>query len=271
MLRLLNIELQKMRYNRATKVLLSIYALLFFSVVLFTSIQFKIGDLDFSPADQGIFNFPYIWHFNAYFAAILKIFPALVIISMMTMEYNNRTLKQNLIDGLSKKEFVLSKFYALVALSLASTLLLFLVSLVLGLVFSDQTSIQAIFSEMQYLAGYFLKLITFFSFCFFIATLVKRSAFSVGALFIWWILEGVIRLIIKARGRQQNTEEWLTSVLPLQSMSNLLKEPFTKMGALRETVGQGDSNLHWQYIVIAITWTFIFIFSSYKLLKSKDL
>src|SRR5699024_3097184 len=157
MLRLLNIELQKMRYNRATKILLSIYALLFFSVVLFTSIQFKIGDLDFRPADQGIFNFPYIWHFNAYFAAILKIFPvfffffvlftfnqfyigdfrfrpsyqgifnfpyilhfnsyfaailkifpALVIISMMTMEYNHRTLKQNLIDGLSKKEFVLS-------------------------------------------------------------------------------------------------------------------------------------------------------------------
>ena len=29
---------------------------------------------------------------------------------MMANEYSNKTIKQNLIDGLSKKEFILSKF-----------------------------------------------------------------------------------------------------------------------------------------------------------------
>jgi hypothetical protein len=42
------------------------------------------------------------WHFNTYIAAILKLFLAIVIVSMMANEYSYGTLKQNLIDGLSK-------------------------------------------------------------------------------------------------------------------------------------------------------------------------
>ncbi len=59
---------------------------------------------------MGIFNFPFIWHFNTYVAAWLKFFLAIVIVSMMANEYSYGTLKQNLIDGLSKQEFILSKF-----------------------------------------------------------------------------------------------------------------------------------------------------------------
>jgi hypothetical protein len=46
---------------------------------------------------------PFIWHFNTYIAAILKLFLAIVIVSMMANEYSYGTLKQNLIDGLSKR------------------------------------------------------------------------------------------------------------------------------------------------------------------------
>ena len=46
----------------------------------------------------------------------------------MANEYSNKTLKQNLIDGLSKKEFVLSKFYTVVLFALMSTVFVFFVS-----------------------------------------------------------------------------------------------------------------------------------------------
>ena len=85
-------------------------------IALIASIEFSFGGVNFRVADQGIFNFPFIWHFNTYIAAILKIFLAIVIVSMMSNEYSYRTLKQNLIDGLSKKEFVLSKFRELIFL-----------------------------------------------------------------------------------------------------------------------------------------------------------
>jgi len=272
MLRLLGIEFHKMRYSRATKILLIIYFSLFFSVILFASIRFKFGNIDFQLADQGIFNFPYIWHFNTYFAAIMKIFLALLIVSMISVEYAHNTIKQNLIDGLSKKEFVLSKFYMITALSLASTLLIFLVSLGLGLIFSDFNEIGIIFSRMEYLGGYFLKLLGFFSFCFFLGVWIKRSAFAIAALFVWWIMESIIKGIMMVQVQKNQITDWLTPLLPLESMSNLVREPLTKLGIVKSSFGViRDSNIYGYQILIVLLWTFIFISAAYLLIKKRDL
>ena len=118
MLRLLSIEIQKLRNSRASKVLIIAYFTLLTSIALIAAIKFDIGPIQFHLADQGIFNFPYIWHFNTFIAAFFKIFLLLVIVSMISNEYSNKTLKQNLIDGLSKKEFILSKFYTVVTVCL---------------------------------------------------------------------------------------------------------------------------------------------------------
>lgn len=109
MLRLLSIEYFKLKHNRASKVLTVIYFVLLTSIALVAAIKFDIGFIKFHLAEQGIFNFPFIWHFNTYIASIFKFFLLIVIVSMISNEYSHRTLKQNLIDGLSKKEFILSK------------------------------------------------------------------------------------------------------------------------------------------------------------------
>ena len=122
MLRLLTIEFHKLKHNRASRVLSIIYFGLLTCIALIAAIKFDIGPVKFHLAELGIFNFPYIWHFNTYIAAISKFFLLLVIVSMMANEYSYKTLKQNLIDGLSKKEFILSKFYTVIAFSFISTI-----------------------------------------------------------------------------------------------------------------------------------------------------
>ncbi|HSM63270.1 MAG TPA: ABC transporter permease, partial [Gillisia sp.] len=180
MLRLLSIELHKLRYSRSAKILISTYFILITFIALIASIEFDLGPIHFRLADQGIFNFPFIWHFNSYIAAILKLFLAIVIVSMMSNEYSHRTLKQNLIDGLSKKEFVLSKFLTVLLFSVISTLFLVVVTLILGYSFSDFTELSIVFSDMEYIVGYFVKLLGFFTFCMFVGILIKRSAFALG-------------------------------------------------------------------------------------------
>ncbi|HSP10997.1 MAG TPA: hypothetical protein VLO29_00600, partial [Salegentibacter sp.] len=81
MLRLLNIEFHKLRYSRSAKILVLTYFILLSFIALIASIEFNIGNLEFRVADQGIFNFPFIWHFNTYIAAFLKLFLAIVIVS----------------------------------------------------------------------------------------------------------------------------------------------------------------------------------------------
>lgn len=278
MLRLLSIELHKLRYNRSAKVISIVYFVLITFIALIASIEFKFGSVNFRVADQGIFNFPYIWHFNTYIAAILKIFLAIVIVSMMANEYSYRTLKQNLIDGLSKKEFVLSKFFTVVGFALISTFFVFVVSMILGLMFSDFNEIGIIFSDMEYLLAYFIKLVGFFSFCLFLGILVKRSAFALGFLFVWYIAESILYGLMKWQiFKGTDIANNIAQFFPLQAMSSLIVEPISRLNAIKTAASQLGEGFQKSYDVpvsstlIVIGWTVVFIWLSYVIVKKRDL
>jgi ABC-type transport system involved in multi-copper enzyme maturation permease subunit len=150
--------------------------------------------------ELGIFNFPIIWQITTYFSALFKFFFAIVVVSMIGNEYSNKTLKQNLIDGLNKKEFILSKFYVIIFFSLVSTVIIFILSLILGLIYSSYDEFNIIIREMEFLIAYFLKLVGFFSFCLFLGVLAKRSAFALAFLFIDLILEWIVLGVITWKG-----------------------------------------------------------------------
>ena len=275
MFRLISIELFKIRHHRASLLLIIAYFLLLASISLIAAIKFDIGPIQFHLAEQGIFNFPFIWHFNTYIAAILKFFLLLVIVSMMSNEYSYVTLKQNLIDGLSKKEFILSKFYTVVLFAVVSTVFVFFVSLVLGLIYSDFNEISIIFSDLNYLFAYFVKLVAFFSFGLFLGIWIKRSAFAVGFMIIWSVAENIISGLL--RWKFKLDYEFIMQFFPLTAMSNLIKEPFTKLNAVKtvaKQVGEDltkDFSVHVSDIFIVILWTYIFIYLSYLILKKRDL
>lgn len=278
MLRLLNIELHKLRFNRAAKVISIIYFVLITFIALISSIEFNFGDFHFRVADQGIFNFPYIWHFNTYIAAILKLFLAIVIVSMVSNEYSYRTLKQNLIDGLSKKEFILSKFLTVLLFAAVSTVFIFFVSLILGLLFSDYKEIGIIFSGLQYIGAYFLKLVAFFSFCLFLGVFVKRSAFALGFLIVWQIVEWLAYGLMKWQiFKDSEIADHVSRIFPLNAMANLIKEPFSRLGAIQSAATQLGEDFSKTYevgylnMLITVLWTGLFIYWSYAILKKRDL
>ena len=150
MKRLLSIEFQKIWKNKASRILVLAYFILLSSIALISSIKFTIFGNEIRIADQGIFNFPYIWQFNTFIAALFKIFLAVVIVSMMANEYTYGTLKQNLIDGLNKKEFITSKFLVVGTFALASTLFVFIMSLILGYSFSSYNELSIVFSSKTF-------------------------------------------------------------------------------------------------------------------------
>lgn len=277
MIRLLHIEFIKLWNNRASKVLIISYFALLTSIALVAAIKFDIGPIKFHLADQGIFNFPYIWHFNTFITAFFKLFLAIVIVSMMSNEYSNKTIKQNLIDGLSKKEFILSKFLTVISFSLVSTIFVFVVSLILGLSYSDFNELSIILTDLEFLLAFFVKLMGFFAFCLFLGILVKRSAFALGFLILWQILEGIIRGIIRWKLFDGDTTDAIMGFFPLQAMFNLIDEPFSRLGAVQsmaDQIGERfelDYHIHWYEILIVLGWTAIFIYASHAILKKRDL
>jgi ABC-type transport system involved in multi-copper enzyme maturation permease subunit len=211
-------------------------------------------------------------------ASWLKIFFAIVIVSMVANEYSNKTLKQNLIDGLSKKEYILSKFYMVVVFALISTLFIGITSLILGLIYSDYNEIGIVFSDLEFLIAYFTKHLGFFSFCLFIGILIKRSAFSLGFLCIWFIAEMIsFGLLIDYFGRASKWPEIITGFFPLGSMWSLIDEPFSRISAVKTVAKQIGETVDSSYgvefseVIIVLVWTAIFINLSYYLLKKRDL
>ncbi|MGB5376364.1 ABC transporter permease [Muriicola sp.] len=277
MKRLLQIEFIKLWNNRSSKVLIIAYFVLLTSIALVAAIKFDIGPIKFHLAEQGIFNFPYIWHFNTFVTAFFKLFLAIVIVSMMSNEYSNKTIKQNLIDGLSKKEFVLSKFLTVITFALISTIFVFVVSMILGLIYSDYDEFSIIFSDLEFLLAFFVKLVGFFSFCLFLGVLVKRSAFALGFLILWQVFEGFVRGMIRWKFFDSETTDAIMGFFPLNAMFNLIKEPFSRLNAVQSVANQiGETvslnyHVHWYEILIVLVWTWIFVYLSYLLLKKRDL
>jgi ABC-2 type transport system permease protein len=64
---------------------------------------------------------------------------------------------------------------------------------------------------------------------------------------------------------------------PLTAMSNLIKEPFSRLGAVQTAANQlgeafdKDYSVQFLTVIIVMVWTFLFIFGSYYILKKRDL
>lgn len=274
MLRLIKLELQKLWLNTASRVLIIISFILPFTVLILSSIKINFfGFFTLELGELGIFNFPIIWHITTFFAAQFKFFFAIVVVSMIGNEYSNKTLKQNLIDGLSKKEFILSKFYTIVFFSLCATILIGLATFFIGLYYSSYTEATIIFREVEFLLAYFIKLVGFFSLCLFLGMLLKRSAFALGFLFLLFVSESIAYGLMKWK-LSGHIADGIHNFFPLQSMWNLINQPIQRIVMTKfpeKTDIMYDYAVHWYEIVIVLGWTAIFIFLSFLLLKKRDL
>lgn len=274
MIRLLQLELQKLLLNRTSKILIFISFILPLCVIVLSAIKINFfGFFTLELGELGIFNFPIVWHITTYFSALFKFFFAIVVVSMIGNEYSNKTLKQNLIDGLSKREFILSKFYTIVFFSIISTVIIFILSLVLGLVYSSYNEISIIVREIEFLPAYFLKLLGFFSFCLFLGVLAKRSAFALAFLFVDFILEWIVFGLIVWKSNVEMATK-IQNFFPLTAMSNLIKQPFQRVAMSKfpkkNDLGY-DYAVHLDSSIIVVLWTAIFILSAYYLIKKRDL
>ncbi len=280
MKRLLEIEFHKFKYSRSSKVLTIIYLCIVVAMMFLGVVRVNFIDFEGSLSDLGIFNFPLVWHVSTYFTSFLKIFIAIVIVSLTASEYSNRTIKQNLIDGLSKRELILSKFYFVLVLALLTTMVVFIASLILGLIYSDYNELAIIFSDLQFVGAFFLSHLLFFSFCLFAGILLKRSAFALGFVFVWYIFESILNLA--ARGLDYYYELDITTllshVLPLNAMGNLIKQPFTRISLIDSglnQLGSGDMQfeyaIEWVDVFSVLLWTSLFIYWSFWIVKRRDL
>lgn len=280
MIRLLKLEYFKnLNYNP-----FRIFALLYFLVLtllLFIGlVDFDLAGLKVNLKEQGMYNFPGIWNFTTYIVGLLKIFLGCIIVFSICQEFSNRMFKQNIIDGLSREEFIASKLLTILVFTTFSTLLVFTIALVLGKTYSDTQDGELIFKEIYFVFNYFLKLFTFFTFLMFLSVLFRKSIFVFLGFFMLWFFEKIV-IGVETFGVNKNINEaekakllktkiYYSDYLPLESMSSLIPNPLVRT-KMAQMIGMDFKFDYPVYSVIAcLVWSLIFIGGSYLILKKKD-
>ena len=181
------------------------------------------------PRILPIYDFPDVWQNITFIAARLKIFLAFIVIISLTNEITYKTFRQNIIDGLNRVEFMFSKITMIFVLSLANTLLVFLVGLINGLIYSHDKSLVAIFGNMEFLGAFFLNVFIFLIFSFLVGLIIKRTGIAIVFLGIYaTFMEPIATLIFKHMPKLPAFFAEIAPYFPTQALRDLIPNPYPR-------------------------------------------
>jgi len=225
MINLLLIEFQKLKPYRAMWVIVAAYALIVFSVFHFMGKQ--AVNINSTGIGINVFQYPDIWHKIAYVAGFFNLLLALILIMYSCNEFTFRTYRQNVIDGLSHADLVLSKSCIIVFLSTLSCFFLFIIGAIKGY-YPEGLEGMTFFSKKLYFLGYhFVKTIAYLSIAYLFSVIFQRTTLSIILFIAFMMLESFI---------VSYTGIGALQFLPFSAMGQLIKQPF-----LPEFIQRGEA------------------------------
>lgn len=262
MKRLLNTELLKLLPFKTTWVIIGLFSLLI-------PLVYSIGP-SFFPEDLGIdayaiYNFSQTWNFLPYVSAFFTTLPGVLLIISVTNDFTYGTLRQNVIDGFSRKEWLISKYLFALLLSLTATAIVTITGISYGMLYGDEGTLLG--NNASHLLVYALQTFGILSFSVLVAVFFQRSGISIVLYFLYTIiLETAIGYLLP--------KGW-SLYLPMNTINNLLPFPVNL-----EQFNSGDAVAYGKLLsdplidgpfFLALAYIIIFAGLSYWFLIKQDL
>lgn len=273
MIRAFKLEWLKLKNYRIFWILFGIYLLAQLVITngaVFLLEWLKNQGADFNGLDPTmipIYDFPDLWQNTAWLGSFVKVLIAFIVIISVNNDLTYNTMRQNIIDGVSKKEFILSKFMLIIFIAAACTLVLFASGLVTGFIYSSVTDLSYVFDELEYLLAYFYQLVIFSMLAFLVALLIKKAGFAIiFLLFYSSFLEPIATSIMQYADFAKDHVSWLAKFFPVFAINNLIDVPFPKY-IFREI----QDNVLWHEWLIATAWMSVFTYFIVFILNKRDL
>lgn len=269
MFHLLSLELKKFRKNAVVD-LFAIMFLVTMPTVIFIAKQGQ----DIPQAvlsSEKIFTFPNIWDFQGYVGNwLVFFFLGFIMLYIITSEVGFKTMRQNIITGLSRKEYYLSKFYVGLAFSIFTTLYYVVIVLAIGYFHADPHSFEGAFDNKMAILRFFLMCMGYMSFAIFLGFLFRRSGLAIFFYVCYVIfIEKLIKLVVKS----QIEEPDFINYLPLNSIDDLMPNPAYKIKEYSSTI-KFDLNLLLtdnQAMISSTIYILIFLGLSYWNFQKQDI
>jgi len=222
MYNLLKIEWIKLKYYRTFWVLLvffliSLIALNIFAYNLYNNNRMiAFGEIKAASA----FSFPYVWQTVSYLSGFLLVIPALLIITLTTNEITFRTQRQNIIDGVSRIQFIHTKILLVIILSLIFTVSVGICTLFFGIYEKRLMN----FDNAIYLFYFFLQCVSYINLALLFGLYIKKAGFAISSFILYaWVIEKSVAGILNITFKNH-----IGNYLPLNTSDKLIPLPILK-------------------------------------------
>lgn len=272
MIRLLRIEWLKIKNHRPFWILISLYAACLILVCgggkAFTKfLETKGANFNgISPHILPLYDYPDVWQNITFVGGFFKIFLGFIVVISISNESTFRTIRQNIIDGLSKREFFLGKAMLCASLAAFSTILLALLGLVMASIYSSVQGPSYMFDSMNFLLAHFLGIFTFLLFALMVVLLIPKAGLVIVGLFMYTVIFEPLGTLFMAEA--PHDWEWMRPIapyFPITSVNNLVHFPFPRYAFM-----EIQDYVSIKETLIASTWLLINAGLGYIILKRKD-
>jgi len=265
--RLLSIEWMKLKNYRAFWILLCLYIATIFGA---NYIVFRIQQTIYAQKQaKGIaalvlgnppYSFSSVWQATAHVSSYLLFIPGLIMIISITNEYSYKTHRQNIIDGLTRQQFIVVKILMAAILSLISTCMVVLTAAGFGL--ADGTNPFS-FEGFHYIGYFFLQAMSYIMVAVLMAILFKRGGLAIGVFFAYsMILEQILVLLMN---KYMN---YAGRYLPLETTDILT--PFPRIDKIINTLTSNTPD-YTMFFIIALVYLAAYLFIVIRKFETDDL
>lgn len=216
------------------------------------------------------YDFKHVWQTTSYASGYILILPVMLLIMLVTNEFTYKTSRQNIIDGISRLDFIHVKIILATLFAIISTLFV----IVTGFALASTTGTEFSFHGFSQVGYFFLKAITYNFIAVFISVLIKRTGFAIGVYFIYMSAENIISQLLDVWSMKIKVESKLDlgslgSYLPMNASDSLLSFPENPFKSMAKNAFPTD--YHYLTISIAVFFVVLFYWLSRSIILKKDL
>lgn len=268
MSKLLRMELVKLAPYKPLWILLALFAILLpssYYVLGLAASEFGLNIPEGGKVLVYHFNdFPDLWYHLCYGASWFNILFGVIIVLLVGNEFNFRTARQNIIDGLERRDVILAKLLVIMLLALTATTFVFVVGLAFGLVNSTEISLALVAERLSFLLGYFVQLLGYMTAGLLVGLLCKRGTLAL-IIYVFFIPFEIFLNFIMVLFSSS-----LHDLLPFSAMSSIIKSIyFLKfVDALTQPLASDPFN---ESFFISLAYVFLFVGCSFVIIRKSDL
>jgi ABC-2 type transport system permease protein len=212
--RIIEIETLKTYYYPNFRAVIILHAILFLLVIIIaSSIKANIQGV----LVEKVFHFPHIWNTITWIASWFNILLGILSIILITNEIQHRTLRKQLIDGLTRAEVLLGKTIVFLILAAYTTIIALIAGLVLGSIKTPEYQFLDIFESFSYLPILFIQSLGYMLLAMLFAFAFRSSSLSIVTYLLYFFpIEPIIRAFMP---------DTIARFMPVKSISNLTPMP----------------------------------------------